>query len=135
MYFRDNEMPTVMDVLDPVQIFIPSPSLSNISSSRVLEHLSDQKEQTVTVLTEVMEASANTMKEYDSVIRDISSEEVQPLQLLLIEDILFTEFNFDLEDFKRTVMHHNLLASQMLVGQIRDATQQVMEYFEDRLDE
>ena len=54
------------------------------------------------------------------------------MHLLLIEDILFCEFNYDYEDFKRTVMHHDLLKDQIIVGQIGDALMQTQEFFEDK---
>ena len=62
-----------------------------------------------------MEASANTMREYENLLVKVRQEELQPLQLLLVEDILRGEFNFELEDFKHTVMHHKLLEDQIMV--------------------
>ena len=43
-------------------------------------------------------------------------DDVQPIQILLLEDILFSDFNLDIEDFKQTVMHHRLLEDQIFVN-------------------
>ena len=47
-------------------------------------------------------------------------DDVQPIQILLLEDILFSDFNLDIEDFKQTVMYHRLLEDQIFVNQIKD---------------
>ena len=43
MYYRDNDMPSLLDMLDPVQILIPAPSLSNVNRSKVVESLAEDK--------------------------------------------------------------------------------------------
>jgi len=55
LYFRDGDAPTILDLLDPVQIFIPAPVLSNVNRSKVVENLRDDKGKTVTILAEIME--------------------------------------------------------------------------------
>jgi len=47
LYFRDGDAPTIMDLLDPVQLFIPAPVLSNVNNSKVPDHLRDDKAKTV----------------------------------------------------------------------------------------
>ena len=65
MYFRDGEAPTIMDLLDPVQIFIPAPVLSNMPRAKVVEDLQDNKPRTVTILAEALESSLDTMKSFE----------------------------------------------------------------------
>ena len=134
LYFRDNDAPTIMDLLDPVQLFIPAPVLSNVNRSKVVESLRDDKPKTVTILAEIFETSLDTMKNFESALlsAQMIPDDVQPIQILLLEDILFSEFNIDMEDFKQTVMHHRLLEDQIFVNQIKDGIQQVQEYFQDK---
>jgi hypothetical protein len=56
---------------------------------------------------------------------------LQPLFHILVEDILWTEFHFDFEDYKQTIMHHRILEDQSLVSQIFEIEQDLNEYFED----
>jgi len=53
----------------------------------------------------------------------------------VLEDILFKDYGFDIEDFKQTVMHHKLLEDQLIVKLIQDGLQQVQEYFQDKFPE
>ena len=122
LYFRDDDAPTIMDLLDPVQMFIPAPVLSNINRSKVVESLMNDKAKTVTILAEVFESSHDTLKNFESALLSakMTPDDLQPIQILMIEDILFTDFNMDIEDFKQSVMHHRLLEDQIFVGQIKD---------------
>ena len=85
----------------------------------------------VKVLAEVLEASSDTLRDYEEALagQQLRVFEIQPLQLFLIEDILSSEFKFEFEDFKMTIMHHRLLDDQIIVGQIGDAFMQTQEYF------
>ena len=65
----------------------------------------------------------------------MNAEQVQAVQQLVFEDILFKEHSIDFEDFKQTIMHHKLLEDLMIVGQIKDGFQQVQEYFQDKFPE
>ena len=71
MYFRDGDMPTILDILDPVQLFIPAPLLSNVNNSKVIESLRDDKPKTVTILAETMESSLDIMKEFESALLSV----------------------------------------------------------------
>lgn len=131
LYFRDGDAPTIMDLLDPVQLFIPAPVLSNINNSKVPDSLRDDKAKTVQVLAEIFESSLDTMKSFEQALlsAQMTADDVQPVQLLMLEDILFSDFSLDFEDFKQAVMHHRLLDDQIFVNQIKDGCQQVQEYF------
>ena len=96
--------------------------LSNVNRSKVVESLRDDKPKTVTILAEMFETSLDTMKSFESALlsAQMTPDDVQPVQILLLEDILFSEFNIDMEDFKQTVMHHRLLEDQIFVNQIKD---------------
>ena len=48
---------TIIDLLDPVQVFIPAPVLSNVNRSKVVDRLKDDKVKTVEILAELMESS------------------------------------------------------------------------------
>lgn len=50
----------------------------------------------------------------------MTPDDVQPIQILLLEDILNSQFQLDMEDFKQTVMHHRLLEDQIFVNQVKD---------------
>jgi len=63
MYFRDGDMPTILELLDPVQLLIPAPVLSNVNRSKVIESLKEDKPKTVTILAEALESSLDFMKE------------------------------------------------------------------------
>jgi len=41
----------------------------------------------------------------------------------VLEDLLFKEHGFDIEDFKQTVMYHKLLEDQLIVKHISDGIQ------------
>ena len=134
IHFRDNDAITIAQYLDAIQVFIPAPVTEGHNESKLLQTLADDKAKLVTILAEVLEASANTMKEYEDILvgMKLRQDELQPMHLLLIEDILFGEFNFDFEDFKQTVMHHELLKDQLITGQIGDALMQTQEYFQEK---
>ena len=68
LYFRDGDMPTILDILDPVQLFIPAPILSNINRSKVIDSLQNDKGKTVTILAELMESSLDIMKDFESAL-------------------------------------------------------------------
>ena len=68
MYFRDGDAPTVMDLLDPVQLFIPAPVLSNVNRSKVVESLRDDKAKTASILAEIFETSLDTMKNFETAL-------------------------------------------------------------------
>ena len=134
LYFRDNDIPTVMDLLDPVQMFIPAPALSNVNRSKIADSLLNDKPRTVQILADIFETSLDTMKNFEEALlsAQMTPDDVQPIQILLLEDILFSEFNIDMEDLKQTVIHHRLLEDQIFVSQIKDGIQQVQEYFQDK---
>ena len=134
MYYRDGEMPTILDIIDPVQLFIPAPVLSNINRSKVVESLANDKAKVVEILAEIMETSLTVMKDFESALisAQLKPDDVQPIQILLIEDILHQEQGIDIEDFKQTVIHHRILEDQLMVNQLRDGIQQVQEYFQDK---
>jgi len=46
----------------------------------------------------------------------MNPDQVQAIQILVIEDILFKEHEIDIEDFKQTIMHHRLLEDLLIVG-------------------
>ena len=75
MYFRDGGAPTILDMLDPVQIFIPAPFLSNVNRSKIVENLRNNKDLTVTILAEIMESSLNTMKDFENALIDAQMKE------------------------------------------------------------
>ena len=135
MYCRKDDMPSLLDLLDPVQILIPAPALSNVNKSKVVESLADDKQKTVAILAEILEGSLDKMKQFEDAILGVGLKDdfVQPIQLLLMEDILYKEYQIDFEDFKQTVMKHELLKDQLIVNQIKDGLQQVQEYFQDKL--
>ena len=134
LYFRDGEVPTLMDFLDPVQVFIPAPVLSNVNRSKVVVNLLNDKPRTVTILAEALETSLDIMKGFEQELlqAELIADLVQPVQLLALEDILFNQHQIDMEDFKQTVMHHRILEDQMIVKHISDAIRQVQEYFSDK---
>ena len=123
-----------MDHLDHVQMFIPAPVLSNVNASKVVESLANDKQKTVTILAEALESSLDWMKscETELLAGEMKPEQVQAVQMLVVEDIIFKEHNIDFEDFKQTVMAHRLLEDLMIGGQIRDGFQQVKEYYQDK---
>ena len=49
---------------------------------------------------------------------------------MLVEDVLWMEFAMDFEDFKHTVMHHQLLRDQSIVQQMAEIDQDLLEYFD-----
>ena len=53
----------------------------------------------------------------------------------MIEDYLFKEHDFDIEDFKQTAVHHGLLEDQLILNQIKNATQLAQNYYENKFDE
>ena len=71
MYFRDGDMPTILDILDPVQLYIPAPVLSNVNNSKVIESLREDKPKTVTILAETMESSLDVMKDFESALLSV----------------------------------------------------------------
>jgi len=62
MYMRDDDASTILDGLDPVQLLIPAPALSNINASKVIESLKEDKPKTVTILAEALESSLDFLK-------------------------------------------------------------------------
>ena len=60
----------------------------------------------------------------------IRREQLQPLYHMLVEDVLWMEFAMDFEDFKHTVMHHQLLRDQSIVQQMAEIDQDLLEYFD-----
>ena len=66
--FRDNDAITIAQYLDAIQVFIPAPVIEGYNESKVLQALADDKAKLVTILAEVLEASANTMKEYEDIL-------------------------------------------------------------------
>ena len=71
MCFRDNEAPTLMDHLDQIQVFIPAPTIEGYNEATVIEHLANDKPKVVTILAEVLEASASTLRQYEQVLVDM----------------------------------------------------------------
>lgn len=71
MYFRDGDMPTILDILDPVQLYIPAPVLSNVNNSKIIESLREDKPKTVTILAETMESSLDVMKDFESALLSV----------------------------------------------------------------
>ena len=65
MYMREGDAPTIMDILDPVQLLIPAPVLSNINRSKVIDSLLNDKPKTVTILAEALESSLLEMKSHE----------------------------------------------------------------------
>lgn len=65
MYMREGEAPTILDIMDPVQLLIPAPVLSNINRSKVIESLLNDKPKTVTILAEALESSLLEMKSHE----------------------------------------------------------------------
>ena len=65
MYFRDGEAPTILDLLDSAQVFIPAPVLSNVNNSKIVESLREDKAKTAAILAELMEGSHNAMKDFE----------------------------------------------------------------------
>ena len=62
IYLRENEEPTIIDRLDPVQLLIPVPKYS-----KKIEEL--DKSKTLTILNEILNATSNTLKERVSLIK------------------------------------------------------------------
>ena len=63
------------------------------------------------------------MKNFETALiqtAQMTPDDVQPIQILMLEDILSSDFDMDIEDFKQTVMHHRLLEDQIFVNQIKD---------------
>ena len=81
MYYRDGEMPTILDIIDPVQLFIPAPVLSNINRSKVVESLANDKAKVVEILAEIMETSLTVMKDFESALisAQLKPDDVQPI--------------------------------------------------------
>ena len=111
MYFRDNEAPTVSIYLTPVQFLTPSPALSNINRSKVVESLANDKDQTIQIATQVLQQSIELVKSFeaDLLTAKMSDDFLQTVQIFMFEDLLFAQHNIDIEDFKQTAVHHNLL--------------------------
>ena len=71
LHFREGDAPTIAEYLDPVQVFIPAPTIDGYHESKVIEHLAQDKPKVVTIMAEVLEASANTMRQYEDVLVEI----------------------------------------------------------------
>lgn len=63
MHLRD--LPTIIDMFDPVQLLIPAPVLSNVNRSKVVESLAEDKAKTVSILAEILESSLDLMKNFE----------------------------------------------------------------------
>ena len=127
LYFREGQE-TIAESLDPVQFFIPTPD-----SSQAIPDLDKQK--SILILNEVFNAASNTIKDYKEHLVDLQRAQLQPLFHTLAEDILWTEFKFDAEDFKQTVMNHHVLTDQGIVQQIFEIEQDLEEFFSEQFEE
>ena len=110
LYFRDGQT-TIVDSLDPVQFLIPTPE-----TSKDIPDLPKQK--LMIILNEVLNAASRTLKDYSDYIADLDPGQLQPLFHTLAEDILWTEFKYDFEDFKQTIMSLRVLTDDSIVRQI-----------------
>ena len=72
-------------------MFIPAPVLSNINRSKVVDSLLNDKAKTVEILAEIFESSHDTLKSFDNDLlsAQMRPDDLQPIQILMIEDILF----------------------------------------------
>ena len=123
MHFREGAGPTILEQLDPVQFLIPTPE-----TSKVIPDL--ERGKTIKILNEILNAGSRTIKEYQSQL-GLNRDQLQPLYHILVEDILWTEFRFDFEDFKQTIMSHRILEDPSIVQQIFEIEQDLSEHFED----
>lgn len=71
------------------------------------------------------------MKEHPPAAGAFEGSHVQPLFHLLVEDILWTEFRFDFEDFKQTLLHHRVLSDASIVQQIFEIEQDLANHFQE----
>jgi hypothetical protein len=62
MYLRDNEEPTILDRLDPVQLMIPVPKYSKSISDL-------EKSKTLVILNEILNVASSTLKERVGLIK------------------------------------------------------------------
>lgn len=53
----------------------------------------------------------------------------------MVEDILWTEFRFDFEDFKQTIMHFHVLDDPSIVQQIFEMEQDLFDFFEENFED
>lgn len=137
MYFRDGEMPTILDILDPIQCFIPAPN-----SGKTIEELVEDKKKVVEILASALQMAQNMMKNFvDTLLShqaDMNldpSQVIQPLLLLLLEDILEIEHQIDFEDFKQTVIQMRILEDQLMINQISEVIGDITEFYADKFDD
>ncbi len=100
IYFRFSSF-SIVDVLDAVQSLLPHPGLKAIDDMN--------KEKTCKILNEIYNAASTSLKDnMDKVF--IKEEDFQNLFHCCVEDILLTEFFFDFEKFKTTVLSFSILS-------------------------
>ena len=88
------------------------------------------KEKVMIILNEVLNASSRTLKDYSEYLADLEPTCIQPLFHTLAEDILWSEFHYDFEDFKQTLMTHRVLTDDSIVRQIFEIEQDLDSHFD-----
>ena len=98
IYQRTPEEPTIVEYIDPIQFMIPTPK-----TSKVIDVM--EKDLCRDLLKHIITVSSKKIKDNQEVVK-IKRNQLQPLYHFLIEDMLWLDYDIDLEDFKQTVMFH-----------------------------
>ena len=98
IYQRTPEEPTIVEYIDPIQFMIPTPK-----TSKVIDVM--EKDLCRDLLKHIISVSSKKIKDNQEVVK-IKRNQLQPLYHFLIEDMLWLDYDIDLEDFKQTVMFH-----------------------------
>ena len=110
MHFRTDEAPTILESLTAAQMMDPAPVLSNMNQSKVIEALQDDKVRTETTWSQALEQALVQIKSYEQELlaQQMTEDDVQAVFILVLEDCLFKQHEYDLEDFKQTMVHHEM---------------------------
>jgi hypothetical protein len=126
LYKRENGDETIIQSLDPVQFMIPEPK-----KSKTIEAM--EKELTTQLLQSLMQSTVTKIKDNQDDVK-VKRSEFQGLYHFVMEDMLWTEYKVDFEDFKSTVMHHGILSEDnyKVAMQIEEDYQELLKFFETR---
>jgi hypothetical protein len=124
---RASGEPTIVDNCDPVQFMIPTPKTSHVIKTM-------DKNLCMEILRWVIPASFQKVKDHQEIIY-LKKNQLQPLYHFLIEDMLWLEHELDFEDYKQTVMSHEILdeGDYALVKMIDETDQEIHNVLADRL--
>ena len=137
MYYREGDKRlasplTIVENLDPIQFLMPYQYGQDVDLKKVTEA---GKDKLLEMVNEVLNLASVKLKEYaqnpalkdnnDEIFEDFDQDIIQPLYILLVEDILFAMHGHKLNTIKLSLMHFDLLKDALLLQQITDISLEI----------